>query len=119
MGHRSTPPVASPDVTSRSRRTRIAGALLGLTAVLGLAACASEPVEPNADPEQVDSVEMPELGACRTLSIDDLSLPSDATRTVDCDVVHNAQTYAVGKLPDALAEEDYDSGAVQTYAYTT
>ncbi|CAN5524890.1 hypothetical protein BH11ACT8_BH11ACT8_07190 [soil metagenome] len=95
---------------------RIAGAVL-LVATLG--ACAETPTEKNRDLAQVDSVEAPEVGACRVLNVDDVAEPSDATRTVDCTQKHTAQTFAVGQLPADLDEEGYDSSAVGAFAYET
>ena len=88
--------------------------------VASLSACGEEPPPTSdADPAQVDSVEVPELGACRTLTADDVAQASDATRTVACGTKHTAQTYAVGQMPAELGEEDYDSAAVGAFAYET
>ena len=46
-----------------------------------LMACGA-PADRDDDPDQVDSVEAPELGACRVLTPDDVAQPSNATRTV-------------------------------------
>ena len=48
------------------RHGRVLVAALGLLMVL--TACSSEPQGDNVDPEQVDSTEIPELGACRVLT---------------------------------------------------
>ena len=79
-------------------------ATLAVAALLSLAACGSGSA-PGADPEQVDSIEMPELGACRQLTLPDISRVSDATTTVDCDKEHTAQTYSVGDMPDTNVDE--------------
>ena len=54
-----------------------------LATLLLLAGCTEEQGS-NTDPDQVDSVEAPELGACRMLTPEDVAQPSNATRTVDC-----------------------------------
>ena len=42
---------------------------------------------------------------------EDIAQPSNATRTVDCDEPHTAETYAVGELPDELQDAEYESGS--------
>lgn len=96
----------------------LAGVLLALGLVLTLAACGDEPA-PGVDPDQVDAVTAPELGACRVLTPDDVARPSNATRTVDCTDGHTAQTFAVGELPESLADVDYDDEAMGEFAYRT
>ena len=49
------------------------------------------------------SVEPPELGACRTLSPDDIALPDNDSEVVDCSETHTAETYAVGTFPREVA----------------
>jgi len=94
-----------------------------LVAVLGtllvLTACSSEPQGENVDPDQVDSTEIPDLGACRTLTPADVEQPANATRTVDCKDRHTAETFAIGDLPDEFDDVEYDDPAVGTYAYKT
>jgi Septum formation len=95
-------------------------AIAALATLLGvLAACGSAPTPAEADPDQVDSVETPELGACRLLTLDDVGLPTNATRTVECTQKHTAQTYAVGELPDELDDAAYDSKESGAFAYET
>lgn len=92
------------------------------TAVLAslLVGCGQDqPQGGNADPEQVDSVEAPKLGACRGLTPDDIAAASNATETVECTEDHTAQTYAVGQLPDELEDTDYDSRDLGRFAYRT
>ncbi len=89
---------------------------VSLAALTLLTACGSDP---NVDPEQVDSVETPELGACRMLTPDEVAQPSNATKTVDCSEPHTAQTYAVGELPDALDQAGYEDDSMGEYAYQT
>ena len=93
---------------------RLPGALIAL---LLLAGCSAEGQGSNTDPEQVDSVAAPEIGACRVLTPKDVAAPSNATRTVDCAEPHTAQTFAVGQLPEELADASYDDEALGEFAY--
>lgn len=94
--------------------------LAALVALVTLTACATEPQGENVDPDQVDSTELPELGACRVLTPDDVrQVPANATRTVDCADKHTAETFAVGELPDEFDDVDYDDDALGEHAYRT
>ncbi len=85
-----------------------------------LAACGESAIPaPDDDPQQIDAVEVPELGVCRVLGTDDIAQPTDATQTVPCSQRHTAQTYAVGTLPPQLGEAAYDAPEVASYAYDT
>ncbi len=86
---------------------------------LALAGCDSSAQGSNTDPDQVDAVETPELGACRVLTPDDVARPSNATRTVDCSEDHTAETYAVGELPAEYADASYDDREIGAWAYHT
>jgi len=104
------------------RRAPAAATLAGaFVAVLVLAGCGADDEGPGSDvdPAQVDSLEVPELGACRVLTPEDVAAPSNATRTVDCAEEHTAETFAVGTLPDDLHDEDYDSPELGRFAYET
>ena len=90
-----------------------------IAVVLVLTACGEQQQGSNTDPDQVDSVETPQLGACRVLRPDDVALPSNATRIVDCQDSHTAQTFAVGQLPDELEDADYDDEELGAFAYET
>ena len=94
---------------------RGAGLVLALALVLG--GCASD--TEDADPAQLDAVEVPQVGTCRVLTAADVAQPSNATRAVDCAEPHTAQTYAVGELPDTLSAAGYDDPEVGTWAYQT
>lgn len=87
--------------------------VLALAAALSfsLAGCGEE--EPPADEEA------PALGACRMLGPDDVAEPANTTEPVDCDEPHTAETYAVGQLPDSLADADYDAEELGAWAYST
>jgi hypothetical protein len=98
---------------------RSLGSLL-LSATLLLTACGQvEDQGGNTDPDQVDAVDAPELGACRLLTPDDVAAPANATRTVDCAQEHTAQTYAVGPLPAGYDDADYDDPGLGEFAYST
>ena len=90
---------------------------LVVVAVLALAGCGND--DADADPSQVDSVEPPELGACRVLTPEDVAQPSNATRTVDCEARHTAETFAVGELPEELHDVDHGSSELGAFAYET
>lgn len=91
-----------------------------MTLLLATTGCTGEDAQgDNTDPAQVDSVETPELGACRVLTPSDVAAASNATRTVDCSKPHTAQTYAVGELPDELADAAYDDEELGEFAYRT
>ncbi len=90
-----------------------------LAAFVLLTGCSSEPQGENVDPDQVDSTEVPKVGACRMLTPADVEQPANATRTVDCDEKHTAETFAVGELPDEFEEVGYNDGEVGDYAYRT
>lgn len=105
-----------PDAADRPRR-----ALLALAAtVLTLSGCGSaEGQGTNTDPDQVDAVEAPGLGDCRVLTPEDVELPSNATRTVDCSEPHTAETFAVGQLPAEFDDASYDDEELGAFAYQT
>ncbi|MGZ8750474.1 MAG: septum formation family protein [Pseudonocardia sp.] len=98
---------------------RSLGALLLATCLLLTACGQAEDQGGNTDPDQVDSVDAPELGACRLLTPDDVAVPANATRTVDCAREHTAQTYAVGPLPAEFDDADYDDEGLGGFAYDT
>ncbi len=95
----------------------VRGAGLLLVAALALTGCGSDPE--NSDPDQLDAVELPEVGSCRVLTAADVARPSNATQTVDCAEPHTAETYAVGELPDSLSDSGYDDPEIGTWAYRT
>lgn len=101
------------------RRAALVAGLLGLLAAPLLTACGPSPQGGEADPDQVDSVEVPELGACRRLSPEDVAMPSNASRTVPCSERHTAQTFAVGQLPEELDDVAYDDKGQAAFAYDT
>ncbi|MBB6629363.1 septum formation family protein [Nocardioides sp. KIGAM211] len=91
-----------------------------VTTTLLLAGCGGDDGQgSNADPDQVDAVEKPELGACRMLTPDDVAAASNASKVVDCADEHTAQTYAVGGLPDQLSDAGYDDEKIGAWAYDT
>lgn len=84
-----------------------------------LAACGSEDQGGNTDPDLVDATAVPDAGVCRDLTPDDVAMPANATKTVDCATRHTAETFAVGELPDEFDDADYDDSALGTFAYRT
>lgn len=94
-------------------------ALVFLFLAPGLLTACGDSQGSNTDPDQVDAVEAPELGACRVLTPEDVALPSNATRTVDCADPHTAETFAVGPLPESLDDAAYDDDEVGAFAYDT
>jgi hypothetical protein len=100
-------------------RAGVALAAVALVALGPLAACSGEPQGSDADPAQVDSTEVPEAGACRQLTPEDVAKPANATRVVDCSETHTAETFAVGDLPGELDDVEYDDPAVGEFAFRT
>ena len=99
------------------RRTVVLLALL-LAAPL-LASCGSQPQGNNTDDDLVDSVAVPQNGACRVLEPADVALPANATEVVPCTEEHTAETFAVGKLPEELEDAEYDGRELGQFAYRT
>lgn len=75
----------------------------------------------GGDPAQAeDTVDPPELGACRVLSPDDIAKPDNSTAVVDCAEEHTAETFAVGTFPERLANlDDIDAPQLGGYIYDT
>ena len=100
--------------------TRVARAVaVPLIAAALLTACGPVDQETNVDPDQLDAVEAPELGACRLLAPDDVAESSNATRTVPCSERHTAETYAVGQLPARFRDAPYGSEELGLFAFRT
>ena len=66
-----------------------------------------------------DRTSAPELGTCRVLAPDDVTVSANSAATVDCGVDHSAETYAVGPLPSELAESAYDDPDVGAFVHET
>lgn len=71
----------------------------------------------SPDPQQVQQVTPPELGACRVLTPEDVARPSNDTETVPCSQFHTAQTYAVGALPARFDDAAWDDEDLSEFAY--
>lgn len=84
-----------------------------------LTACAPTDQGSNPDPDQVDSLEAPRVGACRALVPEDVRQPSNASETVDCSQPHTAETFAVGQLPARFDDAAWDAPALGSFAYRT
>ncbi len=97
--------------------TRAARAAVVPLFALLLAGCTPDDQGSNLDPEQVDAVTAPELGACRRLTPDDVTQTSNATRAVDCTEKHTSETYAVGRLPTEFDDAAYDAKDLGIFAY--
>jgi len=89
------------------------------SALLVLSACGGGDDGDDVDAAQLDAVEAPEPGACRVLTPEDVALPSNATKVVDCSKEHTAETFDVGELPSELAYAEYDSPELGAFAYRT
>jgi len=101
----------------RASAVRLTASAAVAAALLALAGCGDDNSGGNVDPHQVDAVEPPEVGACRVLTPDDALQPTNASRVVDCDERHTAETFAVDDLPDELKDEDYASPKLAAFAY--
>jgi hypothetical protein len=99
-----------------THRGAVALLLLALTV---LTACSAEDQGTNTDPDLVDAVEMPDNGVCRELTPDDVAMPANATRSVDCARQHTAETFAVGELPADFDDVDYQDAELGRFAYRT
>lgn len=100
-------------------QTRLERGVVPVAALLVLCGCASEDQGTNVDAAQLDSVEAPDLGACRVLTPEDVAESSNATKTAECTEDHTAETYAVGPLPTEFDDKAYDDRALGLYAYRT
>ncbi|MGZ6754297.1 MAG: septum formation family protein [Nocardioides sp.] len=107
-------------MTDAPRRPRLLAAVRAVAAVLLplllVTGCSGDQGR-NVDPEQVDAVEAPQLGACRLLTPDDVAQSSNATRTVDCSQRHTAETFAIGDLPATFADAAVDDPQLGAWAY--
>ncbi len=101
----------------RVRGIRLAS--LATALLLPLTAGCGDQDQGNADPDLVDSMAAPEVGACRVLTPDDVGERSNATRTVPCQERHTAETFASGVLPAGLHDVDYASEELGAFAYRT
>jgi hypothetical protein len=92
---------------------------LSVSTVLLVAGCGDDSGS-QVDPDQVDAIEPPDVGACRNLTPEDTDgKASNATRTVDCMEDHTAETFAVGPLPVEFDDADYDDPELGKYAFRT
>jgi len=102
----------------RAHAVRLASLVVVVTLGLALAGCGGD-ADGDTDSAQVDATETPKLGACRVLTPEDVSKPSNATKVVDCEDKHTAETFAVGDVPVELHDAAYDSEELGAFAYKT
>ena len=103
----------------RAHAVRLASLAAAVSLAVLLAGCGDDAQDDNTDPKQVDSVEVPQLGACRVLTPEDVGQPSNATKVVDCEDKHTSETFAVGPLPPELQGAEYDGQELGAFAYQT
>ena len=94
---------------------RLAAAVAVLVLV-ALSSCTQSQVDRTED---VDTIEPPQLGACRVLTPDDVAESSNASDVVDCAEEHTAETFAVGTFPPAVAAKGIDNPALGAYIFET
>jgi hypothetical protein len=99
------------------RVLRLCASALLLAAVL--AACTEARPDSGGEPVPVDPVEVPQLGACRVLTPQDVAQRYDSTPAVDCADPHTAETFAIGPLPDTFVDAAYDDERLGRFAYRT
>ena len=73
----------------------------------------------SADGSSAEDTSAPDIGACRLLSPDEVSQPSNDTDPVSCEESHTAQTYAVGALPAQFDDAAYDDEKLAEFGYHT
>lgn len=70
--------------------------------------------------DTADPVTVPELGACRVLTPEDIAQPDNASEVVDCGQEHTAETFAIGSFPADLARDsDYTDPDLGAHVYET
>ena len=90
---------------------------VALTVMAGLlSSCGEQPQGVNVDPAQVDSTALPLVNVCRKVTPEDLVNSSNASKIVDCEDPHNAETYYVTTFPKKFDETAYDSTSLGTFA---
>lgn len=79
-----------------------------------LSGCSDAPSE--TEPVEV-SVEAPELGACRQLTVEDTGRSTNGSEPVDCAEAHTAETFLVSEFTGKAAESDHDDSRLGAQAY--
>ncbi|WP_028642277.1 septum formation family protein [Nocardioides sp. URHA0020] len=92
---------------------RVRLAVLALAAIAVLTGCSDGNAASAADKKA------PALGACRVLSPGDVAKPANSSPVVGCAKPHTAETYAVGDLPGAYDDVEYDDQELGAWAYRT
>lgn len=104
-------------MTSPSPRYAVP-AMVSVLATLLVVGCTASESRTEAELEAA-SPDLPELGTCRVLSIDDLPEATNTDDAVDCAEPHTAETFAVGQLPAAFDDSAYDDEELGAFAYDT
>ncbi|HEU4514461.1 MAG TPA: septum formation family protein [Nocardioidaceae bacterium] len=72
----------------------------------------------SGDEAGADTMERPELGACRVLEPEDIAEPDNAGEVVPCGTAHTAETFAVGTFPADVAKgAEYTDPDLGAYVY--
>lgn len=85
--------------------------------LLALSACSGGTA--GTEHDDLDTVETPELGACRVLTPADVAESSNASDVVECGDEHTAQTFAVGTFPAGVAAADINERDLGGYVFET
>ena len=90
-----------------------------VTALLLLVLSACTQSTADGEDGDIDTVQAPQLGACRVLTPEDIAESSNASEVVDCKDEHTAQTFAVGTFPERVAADDVDDSDLGGYIFKT
>ena len=88
-----------------------------VAALLLVAVAACSQTKAQSGQEDIDSIETPQLGACRILTPSDIEEASNASAVVGCKADHTAETFAVGTFPKSLTEADPDDPLLGAHIY--
>lgn len=94
-------------------------ALLAVVTSAGLTACSQSQSDVKSTSGSPETEETPTLGACRSLTPEDVAQASNSSPVIACDQPHSAQTYAVGEVTPELRGAAYDAKEIGVFAYDT